>query len=323
MADFEAPNSAPQSGGDALDGKFWNISLRMYGGHNDNVDFVGNVDPFFMGSTDSDYIGFTGIGSVRIPVTSYITVGGALRIDRNHHFGTQRVPIPAANENQDEYDVSAAQPSAFAETMFVIGGRQGRVGINYNLRFEDGEITALGSTAHTLGLYADLYYDAYTDFGVKASRTWTDFEVAFPAPALDDRDSTFTSFGFSGTRWFSGHQRSLTGSVSFNRNDAFGMNFDYHGVTVSGAFMTRIYGPVSASLNVSHDMRHYPGFVSGFIPAPGRESQTITTYGLQVNWVICPGWVLDGFFNYATYDSNMPQFEGDNKNVGMGLTRTF
>lgn len=323
LSEFEAPGPVPGAGKDGLDSKFWDITVRLYGGHNDNVDFVSDGDPFFMGSTDSDYIGMTARGSIRVPVNAFLTVGGSLTLERVWNFGTQRVPMPAANEDQNAYDVRSAQPSVFIETPLILGGRTGALGVSYDLRFEDAEITAVGARTHRLTAYSSLNWDPYTEFGANVSRAWTDFEVAFPAPMLDNRDATHTAVSLSATRWFPGFQRSLTGAVTFNRNQAEGKNFDHHGVKIAGTFKSRIYGPVSAAANVSYDMQHYPGFVSGFVTAPGRESQSTLTTGVQVFWVICPGWTLDGFFTYSKYDSNLPIFEGDNKNVGMGLTRKF
>ena len=324
-AEFEAPTPGPSTAGNLFNPKLWELWVRGYVGYDDNVQMVADGDPFFIGETDSPYAGLTAHGLFRYPVTLDFTVGAALQVDKIWHLDKQDNRIPGSNSEQMDYDWASVSPAAFAEYAFDVGDMPASVNLGYNFRHDfrpDGASSeALGLESHAVSLTGKIDVTRDLVFGSAFSYEWHDMEVVFPEDqSLNDQDGEQWSLGVNGRWYFDRHRRSIGVSYAYTENDTKGSNFDYTGHTVGAEFRSHIYGPVYGSVAGSYAWYDYDGFISDFVPQPGREYEHIITAGGTIYWYINRYMTADLYVSYQDFESNNDFFESDRTNVGGGLT---
>ena len=153
-ADFEAPTPGPNTTGDPFNPKIWEVWARLYVGYDSNVTMTADGDPFFIGDTDSPYLGITAGGLLRYPVTPDVTVGAAVEVDKIWHVARQ--DVPDFNSEQRDYDWLSVSPTVFADYSFQVADTPAQVGVSYNFRKdfrpEHAASEALGLESHSVGL---------------------------------------------------------------------------------------------------------------------------------------------------------------------------
>ena len=322
-AEFEAPTPGPSTAGNQFNPKLWEVWARTYGGYDDNVVFVANGDPFFLGETDSPYVGVMAGGLFRYPVTEGLTLGVAAEVEKIWHLDDQDDPDITASE-QRSYDWLSVSPTAFAEYSFDVAGMPTLTTLAYNFRKDyrpdHADSEALGLDSHSVSLSGNLKPIRDLEFGTSFSYEWHDLEVEFPDPELDDQDGEQWTLGVTGRWYFDRHRRSIGLSYAYSENDATGRNFDYTGHTIGLDSRNHIYGPVYGSVSVSYAWYDYRGFISGFVPQPGRDYEHILETGSTVYWYINQWVTADVYVQYQDFSSNNDLFSGDRTNVGGGLT---
>ncbi|MAE61299.1 MAG: hypothetical protein CMJ49_08085 [Planctomycetaceae bacterium] len=152
---------------------------------------------------------------------------------------------------------------------------------------------------------------------------WDDFAVSFPAPGLNERDAERHSITVGGKFWWDRRKRNVSVSYTYRENNAEGVNFDYESHGVNARLESHLLGPIWGAVDIGYQENDYRGFISTFIPPPGRNEMEIFNVGAQLIWVINRQWSVDVFYQFIENTSNQPQFESDSHNVGGGITFKF
>ncbi len=316
FAEYEKPSPVPGLISDTFQLRPWDLTVRAMGGYNDNVPLVADGDTFFLGETDSPYVGLIIDGKYRFYDRGGWKVGAGMRFDKVLHTDDQDTPT-AFNADQLEYDVRAFSPSFFVQRRFSLGGKSVTLGANYTYLNEWADISAVGLDSHSIGVNAEIMMRRDVQFSFKSGYFWNNFFVQ--QPPVSNRDAEFFTVGLGAKKWFQGRSRSIEVGMAYNTNDAEGKNFQYDGYELDVKLTSQIKGPVWANVTFELDSRDYEGFV----PAPTRTDQEIYTYGLQVIWVIDAHWTADAFFTHSDYYANDPFYEGDVSKSGAGISYRF
>lgn len=319
FAGFESPSAGANLGDPSDPFDAFDAVIRVGYGLDDNVELWADELSFVVPddrTRESTFLTGTLDATFRHQISPLFTIGAALRVD-----GTMFLDdIPAALQpdygNFDDFDLIVVNPSVFASA--VVDGVDVRV--SYGFRFEDGrDVHAMGLNGHQVGV--ELSRDVSPSWRVRGGVThsWNDFHIVFP-DAVNDRDGTLTSLNAGADYYIDGGYTVLSATVKFAVNDSDGRNWRYSSYGASLGARTVIMPGLFASGEVGYERRDYRGFDAGFIPPPGREEQEIFTAKAKLVYAIDERFSADIHVNYSTYDSNMPQFEGDQTIVGVGLT---
>jgi len=150
-----------------------------------------------------------------------------------------------------------------------------------------------------------------------------DSKVEFPEPELDRRDGTFRRFDIEGTYNVPRLRGRLHAIYERSNSDADGHNFDYDGNLWKFRFDNRLAQTLWADLSLAKDMRSYDGFVSSYLPAPGRKAVDILNGQAKLMWKFAPNWVADLHIKTQKIDAETPTFRAKRKIGGVGLTYSF
>ncbi len=318
FADYEASGGSPRIGAQGPDGRPWTASVRVHGGYGDNVPLVGDTDPFFVGDRESSFLGATFEGSYRVfegdgwragvsgraDVLGYLEDGGAAALD--------------------EYSLYAVGLAAYVTRDFEVAGKPAAVSVIYDYRTEDaGDVEAVGLETHRVTAHVAVAPRGNVVVDASVSISDEDYDVVFSDPTLNDRDSQRVTAKVGAAVKLAGGRHEISASYRYTDNDADGMNWKYDAHQIKAAVASNISGPVFGRLAVAHEQRDYKGFVSGFIPAPGRTDTDVTTVEAQLMWQITREISADAYVRHDRFDSNSSFFSADDTRVGVGVTYRF
>ncbi|MCP5368690.1 MAG: hypothetical protein H6907_20265 [Hyphomicrobiales bacterium] len=319
LAEFDPPAPQPPPASPPQ-GRSWDLSVRASAGHDNNPVLATDVT-FYTGHRDSNYYSAQIMGEWRFWQTMDWTAGVTGNVDVVRYTENKD---PGQVNAPDEYNLNAIDLGAYLRHHFKVMERPASVGAAYGFTSESWR-THLGSLV-TNEVTVDVAASPFQNVEVGASVdvAFNNYEVRFPAPMLNDRDSRSTRLGGFLRYWFRPGLTSLTLNAAYTNTDAQGSNFDYEGNSVGARLESQIFGPVWGAIEYSEDWRDYEnGFVAAFIPSPGRTSMDIITVSMRVLWVIGPNLIADLYFTETEYDGNMPQFDTVREQYGIGLTYRF
>ncbi len=294
LADYESPSPQPPIG-DAGVAKPWNVSIRAFVGNNNNVPLAPTLS-FFNGETDSLYYGATFNGIYRFLDDTDWTVGVGLRADKLWHADEQKVANSTVASEQKSYDLSIFSPTLFGERRFVVGGIPTSLAARYNFRYENADIAAVGQRTHALTAALGARPLPNLDLSLAYSRGWDESFVTFPVAGINSRDADRHQLGISGKLALDGGRRVLGLGYTWWVNQAEGSNWDYEAQKVNAFLRSQIYGPVWGQVTFAHTYGDYNGFISGFLPAPGRDYEKVIEWGAKVIWTVSPMIALDAYW---------------------------
>jgi hypothetical protein len=320
-AGFESPAEGPRLSREK--GRRWELSIRVFGGYNDNVNVVPE-ETYFDGSTRSTYLGLQADAAYRLYQTRDLTLGLALSADRIWYLDDQEHYDPSVNDDAKEYNLFAIQPAVYVERRFRLLDLPAAVGASYQYRYEEtDEISSGGLRSHGPRLYFDVKPWRGLTLGLAYTLSVDDYDVTFDDENLNSRDGERHNVELSGRYAWNRGRQSVKLAYGYTVNNADGRNFEYDAQGVTGQFRTHVVGPLWFGVDLGYRHADYDGFVSTWLPGPGRERQDVYEGGLQLIWQIDRHWAVDLFANRSLVRSNSARFEGDINNVGMGTTFTF
>ncbi|MGR9099693.1 MAG: hypothetical protein ACU826_03925 [Gammaproteobacteria bacterium] len=304
----------------------WDLSFRVFGGHNDNVPLVPERT-FFNGDQSSPYIGLSLDSAYRLVQERNFIAGIALSVDQLFYLDDKSAPNLSASDPND-YNLTAVMPGAFARYFFDAWGRPASVGMAYHFRrdwLSDIGAKDAWSSIHVFNWDANIRLCHHFEIGGSYRLSVEDFDDNRAAPRLNSRDSLRHTLGVSAKYFFDQERRhSFAVNYQYSQNDTDGRNFDVDDShAIAGRLESNLYGPLWLGLNASYIHEDYDGFVSGFIPAPGRQKQDIHKYRAQLLWIFNRNLSMDLYYEHTDYDANQKQFEADRNDFGAGLTYRF
>lgn len=317
VAAFEAPSPGPAT--DSNPGpRPWDASIRVSYGRDSNVALVPEISSY-TGTKDSGVMAINLSGVYRVVQSTDLTVGLTGAVSRAAYSEGKG---PGDLDSPDEYDLTVYNSGIFVERHLRLWNRPARLGANYDYNQENLRIDDLASTNHRFGFNGSL--QATPRLEILAAYYYSNFEsdTEFPTPSLDSRDAKHQSLSVSAVYSLSA-LRKIVFTLANSDNNADGDNFDYDATVIGARFETRVSGPVWLALGASKDMRDYNGFVSGFIPPPGRTDQDVMTYTAQLVWTISRQLSADFYVDQTSYDANQLEFEADRSKTGAAITWKF
>ncbi|MEQ1750302.1 MAG: hypothetical protein ABL974_12820 [Prosthecobacter sp.] len=303
----------------------WKLWLRAFIGNDDNVQEIGRASTF-VGDSSSGFIGLTVEGSYKLVDDSDWVVGAALRFDQLIYLdGPQDASPPGFYATDaDDFNYTIIDPAVFVARRFDVGPVPVTARVVYNHRYETAETE--GGTFQTLagGLGAKLTEAWNVD--LLYAHGWDDHGVIYAFNHVNnDRDGQRDSVTLSTSYLFNQKRTLLTLAYAVMRNDSDGMNFLYEGQSINLRLLTVLSGPFAAAVQLGYANRDYAGFATPnpMIPPPGRTEMDLYTAGLQLLCKLGPQWTADVFYNYTSYQSNLPLFDSNRSIWGMGLRYDF
>lgn len=318
-AGFESTSGGPNLGDpsdpfDALD-----AVVRVGIGRDSNVELWPDQMSFNLPNDDTRRSTFlTGAldATFRHQINPLFIVGAGLRVDGTMFLDDIPLSLQPDYGNFDDFDLIVVNPTVFTST--VLDGVDVR--LNYGFRFEDGRnVHAMGLNSHEIGIALSRDVSANWRIRGGASNAWNDFHIVFP-DSVNDRDGTLTSFNAGADYYIGGGQTVLSATANAAINNSDGRNWKYAAYGATLGVRTVVMPRLFASGSVGYEQRDYHGFDAGFIPPPGRQEENIFSANAKLVYAIDEQFSADAYVKYSTYDSNMPQFEGDQTIVGAGVT---
>jgi len=316
-AAFEAPSSGPITDSDPGP-RPWDASVSLSYGRDSNVALVPEISSY-TGTKDSGVMAINLSGVYRVVQSVDLTVGLTGAVSR---AGYSEGKAPGDLDSPDEYDLTVYNTGIFVQRKLRLWKKPAQLGANYDYNQENLRIEDLASTNQRIGLNGSV--QATPRLAFSAAYDYSDFEsdTDFPTPSLDSRDAKHQSLSVSAIYRLSGLRKIIL-TLANTDNNAEGDNFDYDATVLGVRFETHVTGPVWLALGANMDMRDYKGFVSGFIPPPGRTDQDVMTYTAQLVWTISRQLSADFYVDQTSYDANQLEFEADRSKAGAAVTWKF
>ncbi len=327
LAQYESPGLGPDINliPAAENARPWKLWVRAFIGNDDNVQEIGRASTF-VGDTSSGFTGLTVEGSYRLVDDTDWVVGAALRFDQLLYFDGPQDPAPAGFYATDanDFNFTIINPAVFVGRRFELGPVPVTARVVYDFRSEQAETE--GGWFQTLagGLGAQLTDDWSLD--LLYAHGWDDHGVTYAFNHVNnDRDGQRDSLTLSTSYRFNQKRSLLTLAYAVMRNDSDGMNFLYEGQSINLRLQSVLFGPFAGAVQLGYANRDYAGFATPnpMIPPPGRTSMDLYTAGLQLLCKLGPQWTADMFYNYTSYQSNLPLFDSNRSIWGMGLRYDF
>jgi len=321
-ADPASPTTAPAVNPDA-----WDLTIRVYAGQNSNVPKAPD-QTFLIGDQDSALVGAAVRGTYRFSDTEQWLVGITVRADGTIYTEDNDKPAAVLFEDYGsphEYNQWTVHPTLFAIRRFDLDGTPATFGGQYSFRHEDApDIEGIGLNAHSFQVNGSAHVSPRVSVDGAYSYTITDYDVTFPSPMLDDRDADYQRATARVTYHAPGGGSGRASlSVFYADNDAEGRNWDYDSYGVAGQIKSHLFGPFWTNLDLSYEDRDYGGFISPWVPAPGRKESEIWNYGVQFLWPITEHCMWDLTIRHTEVGANSPQFRVDGTRLIGGFTYTF
>ena len=288
----------------------WLGRVRFFTGYDSNVQFY---DDYQAATGKGGLVGGVTLdGAFERILTSSLSIGGAFRADLIGYTG---------GSNSD-YNHFSIQPSLYLKHESTLrDGTDVTLQATYSFRKTKAQDwVGINSTSHQLIGTANFDVPGPWSFFAFGKLAAADYNVFASDPA-SNRDGTFKEIGVGATHTFDGpFLRKISGHISYQRNDADGVNWSYSGFAVGGSADIQLGEAVYLQLNASHTARNYVGdFTSqGFIV--GRNNQQVTTLGTRLIWVASPKHTFDVELAHEIVGSNSYQFTGSKTTIMGGLT---
>ena len=320
MAELEKPSEGPPIRTESED-KPWDASIRLFVGYNDNVPLVPD-NSFFVGDEDDIYGGVILSGVYRAYQKDGLTIGVNGMFEAIGYAGIGQ--SPAGSDETDDYNMWVATPGVFVSYRHDKFKVPMTHTLAYDFRWEEGgQIAAIGRDSHTFRLINTFHVRSDLDINFRYEHGFDDFSVTFPNPQLDDRDANWYTLRGGVKYWWYRLLRNVEVYYEYLNNNAEGRNFRFDSHEIRGRLESHLWGPIWGALDVGYRYGNYDGFVSGFIPPPGRDYQHFFDIGGQLAMYLRRNVTLDIYYKFTAVYSNQPQFETDAHNVGVGITFSF
>ena len=318
-AEFELPSGGRSADTDTQQRRPWDLSIRTFFGYNDNVQVVPD-DSFFSGNSEDFSMGATLTGVYRPIQEDGFVVG--LTLQATHLLHLQNTH--GGDGSSSDYDMTTAAPGVFVMFNYEVFDIPVTKTLTYTFRFEEGrDIEAIGLESHAIGVNCALHLRPDFDLILAYVHGWDDYDVTFPDPELDDRDGQRDSISVTGKYTWDRGLRNVAVTYTFVHNDAEGRNFDYDSHGIRGRIESHLIASLWGALELGYSYGDYRGFVSGFVPPPGRERQESLNVSLQLIYVVSEKWSVDFFYQFSQQMANTDQFESETHIVGGGVTFRF
>jgi hypothetical protein len=320
-AEFERtdPGAAQATGNMKADVRPWDLSVRTYAGHDTNVGLSADISGY-NGELESGYYGAAIQGSYRFVQTQDWNLGVSLYAGRvvyaREHRGDE-------TDAPSEYNTSVLNPGIYAQRRLSFGTMPLTVGLAYNFRREWVSVSAGGLNSHSISANALLHPTRGFAIGAFAEYADENFSIVFPDPALNSRDATRFAVGILAQLKLNRGRTRITASYSHGENQAEGSNWDNTSNNVEIRVQSRLMGPVFVDVSGGLYDKDYDGYVSTWLPPPGRNHQQ--DYGLEAKllWAIAPHVIADAHFKSHWHRANTDYFEADRRSYGLGLAYRF
>lgn len=317
-AGFEVPDSLDYTPSDDS-ARAWELTARGFFGYNDNVPIVPE-STFFTGKQSDTFAGVSLLGSYRLYQDDAFVLYALGEVSTLLHLGNAR----GGGGSTDDYDLFVLSPGLRAEVPHQLGGYDATAAFQYTFRHEAGrDVAAIGLSSHSFSLSESVAFNRQTSVTASVAHGIDLYEVSFATPATDDRDANRTNASLGVKHRWDNNRRNVSLVYSFTHHNAEGSNFDYNAHQVTGRFETHLIGGLWGAAELGYGHSNYNGFVSGFIPAPGRREQESVNAALQLIYVIDAQWSIDLSYHHADYTSNQPQFEAQVNRFAVGLNYKF
>ena len=299
----------------------WGVSLRIFAGKNDNVqyfnDFLSPPVP-----SESAFTGASVVGRASAPLGAGWSAGATLRLDRlRYREGESETFFDSA----DDYDLDVVDLTLQAGRSFTLGDLPATFSGSLNWRKETAPgVNGLGHSAWGYGASLALELPDHYDLTFDYQRSLQDWDTGFSD--VDDpsvRDGGFSRVSATlGRPVALGPLARLSGTLARETYDGDGENWSYQGwrAGVNAEF----YLAPDLSATAGYDrafMEFDEDFTSlGYIPEPGRDWQQVDTLSLGVGYQVAPGHNIDLAWQRQWIDSNDDNFTADQSIFTVGYT---
>ena len=298
----------------------WELTGRVYGGYDDNANFVSDGDPLYDGETGSAVIGIAAQAVYRKALDTNWSAGAILRIDQSLFLDKQDNLDEDVNDNASDYSTFVAIAGGFVEHAWTRNDLRAHVGASYQVTYEDAKIGSIGGVRHAVTLYGEYEPTFHSSLGAELVAANQDFEVDYDfSTPTSQRDSTYLALKLKGRLDFDGRRRSMGAFIKAAKNDADGRRFSYTGVSAGITPTFQINGPVWLYLEASADKRDYETVTFG----PPRTEQTIYKAGAQVVWMVDKRWTVDAKLAHMDVQANDPLYEGKRTTFLVGVQARY
>lgn len=322
QAGFESPARTPSTKPAPGDQRNWDFSIRPFIGFDSNVQLVPD-ESLFDGDQSSFMGGLSANGRVQRRIEEKWTLGAGIAVQQIWYSEEQSDRDPAVNNDHDEYDLLVVQPVLSLGYQDTFTGKPVSVTSTYTIRGENGEVSAIGLDAHTLGLSASVEAIPNLSVSLGYSHAWTDHDVDFGADEdANGRDSKRHSVSLSARYRWDGNRRSVGLGYGFSHNDADGDNFDSDSHSLSAEISSHLIAALWGRVQFSVQFADYDGPGFGFIDE-NRKNQQVFGTGVALIWVFTQRISADVFFQRQDTDSNAANYRSDRNHVGGGVTYRF
>lgn len=285
----------------------WDASARMFAIQDSNAPLAGNGSGF-SGSTKGPVFGLALNGSKDLYVENrgwrVVLLGGA----------TQTYQSASALRN---FDVTSASAGLSANRNLPLGSIPSKLTVGYQF-----SQTWLGGSAFQNGHNAsgDLTASINSRFrlGVSASASSSDFRDDGAQPATTSRDSRGHNIGVHADLGFNNHRQALSASLTRQRVNANGSNFDVDGNTAAVGFRSFIVFPWVVAVNASRSSSDYVSYIS--IPQRTAKADNLS---VTLAGPIARNWSADLTWNASRYGSNLDAYAASRQQVAVGLGYRF
>ena len=285
----------------------WDASARLFAIQDSNAPLAGNGSGF-AGSTKGPTYGLAFNGSKDLHVANrgwrVALVGSA----------SQTYQSEPALRN---FDVASLSGGLSASRNLPLGSVPSRLTLGYQFsqswlggsRFQNGH-NANGDLTASIGSRFKL--------GVSAGVSSSDFRDDGTQPASTSRDSRGHNLGVHADLGFNNNRQALSASLTRQRVNASGSNFDVDGNTAALGFRSFIVFPWVVAVNASHSTSDYVSYIG--IPQRAAKSDNLS---VTLAGPIARDWSADLTWNASRYGSNLDAYRTSRQQVMVGLGYKF
>jgi hypothetical protein len=299
----------------------WSLVFRFFTGWDSNVQLYADTDAPDVPELGGFFGGATILLGASAPLSAALTAGASFRGDVVGFADSMPDSAVPLYGTQSDYSFYAVQPSIYLQyRTLTADGTDVTLRGTYSFRAEAAK-TELGLAERSNQFAASAIFDVPGPwvFDLSATRTIDDFNDTYPLDPQSNRDGQFTELG-AGARYMIGatHLRSIYARISYQRNDAAGVNWSYSGAAVSAGADWHLHGPFDAKLWGSLSGRNYVGDFSsqGYM----RHTQQVATIGGQLLWHLRPTATADITLVHEIVGGDDPLLTSRDTRLAAGVT---
>lgn len=285
----------------------WDASARLFAIQDSNVPLAGNGSGF-AGSTKSPTFGLALNGSKDLHAEN--------RGWRIALVGSVSQTYQSESALRD-FDVSSLSGGLSASRNLPLGSVPSKLTLGYQF-----SQNWLGGSPFQNGhnLNGDLTASIVSrlKLGVSASVSSSNFRDDGTQPATTSRDSRGHNIGVHADLGFNNNRQALSASLTRQRVNASGSNFDVDGNTAALGFRSFIVFPWVVAINASHSSSDYVSYIS----IPQRTAST-DNLSLTLAGPIARNWSADLTWNASRYGSDLDAYRASRQQVIAGLGYRF